>query len=285
MYRVDGEPADQIPADDRGLQFGDGLFETIAVVGGKPALLDDHLERLRRDTERLGLPTPDVRALAAEANELARHADGCGVLKILLTAGSGGRGYLRPDPVRLRRILSLHPRPAYPQEHWDPGIPVALTDVRLAAQPLLGGIKHLNRLEQTLARQAWSHGDWGEGLVQDASGHVIEGTMSNLFAIRSGQVVTPDLTRCGVAGVMRGAVIRRLRQRGWTVAETTLSQSDLVAADEVFVCNSVVGVWPVTRIGETPLPGRGELIASLQQWIAGDGIACTPHCCTSQGGA
>lgn len=280
MYRVDGEPTDQVPADDRGLQFGDGLFETIAVVGGRPALLDEHLERLQQDAARLGLPTPDGGALAAEARDLARHAPGCGVLKILLTAGSGGRGYLRPEPVCLRRILSLHPRPPYPQWHWDTGIPVAVTDVRLAEQQMLGGIKHLNRLEQTLARRAWSQGDWGEGLVRDAGGHVIEGTMSNVFAVRNGRLVTPALSRCGVAGVMRGAIMRHLLDQSRPVAETSLSTFDLASADEVFVCNSVVGVWPVTRIGETPAPGRGEVIASLQEWIDAEALACTPHCCT-----
>ncbi|WP_290652255.1 aminodeoxychorismate lyase [Aquisalimonas sp.] len=275
-YLIDGAASAQLPADDRGLQFGDGLFETVAVVDGYPRLLEAHLQRLTRDAVALGLPEPDPDLIASEAVSLAAWAGDCGVLKILWTGGSGGRGYARPQKPSPRRILSLHPAPAHPRRYWEQGVRATVTTVRLARQPLLAGIKHLNRLEQVLARAQWDGQDAAEGLMRDEAGHVVEGTMSNLFIVREGAVITPDLTGCGIAGVMRRTLMDYLSRQGRPVAEQNVDQAVLGAADEVFVCNSVNGVWPVCEVAGSARWPVGPVTRELQHWIDEQGHACTP---------
>lgn len=275
-YLVDGAASAQLPADDRGLQFGDGLFETVAVVDGCPRLLEAHLQRLTRDAVSLGLPQPDPDLIGGEAASLAAWAGDCGVLKILWTGGSGGRGYARPQKPDPRRILSLHPAPTHPSGHWEQGVRAAITTVRLARQPHLAGMKHLNRLEQVLARAQWDGQDVAEGLMRDEAGHLVEGTMSNLFIVRDGAVITPDLSECGIAGVMRRTLMDHLSRQGRPVAERSLDQAVLSAADEVFVCNSVNGVWPVSEVAGVASWPVGPVTRELQQWIDEQGYACTP---------
>lgn len=275
MYLVDGADRDELPADDRGLQFGDGLFETMAVVDGRPVFLDKHLDRLGRGASALGLPEPDAERLAAEAQHLT-HATGHGVLKILYTAGSGGRGYGRPEPVQPRRILSLHAAPSHPAERWHSGIRVTVSRVRLAHQPAVAGIKHLNRLEQVLARRQSDQAGVAEGLMRDQYGHFIEATMSNLFLVIGGEVRTPFLESCGVVGIMRNAIMAHLVDQGFEAEEELVDDADLGRASEVFLCNSINGVWPVTHVDDVAVGSIGPVTRRLQEWIDRERLACTP---------
>lgn len=275
MYLVDGADRDELPADDRGLQFGDGLFETVAVVDGWPVFLDKHLDRLGRGASALGLPEPDAERLAAEAQHLT-HATGHGVLKILYTAGSGGRGYGRPEPVQPRRILSLHAAPSHPAERWHSGIRVTVSRVRLAHQPAVAGIKHLNRLEQVLARRQSDQAGVAEGLMRDQYGHFIEATMSNLFLVIGGEVRTPFLESCGVVGIMRNAIMAHLVDQGFEAEEELVDDADLGRASEVFLCNSINGVWPVTHVDDVAVGSIGPVTRRLQEWIDRERLACTP---------
>ena len=276
MRWIDGVASDDLPADDRGLQFGDGLFETVAVVDRAPRLLDAHLDRLDHGARSLGLPPPDRQTLRDEARTLSAQGAACGVLKIIWSAGSGGRGYARPDTPSPRRILSFHPAPANPADHWHSGVIVALCQLRLARQPALARLKHLNRLEQVLARAEWAGSDAAEGLMLDQDGRVIEGTMSNLFAVDGGTVVTPVLDGAGVAGVMRGAIMERLTQQGMAVRERELTVDALSQCEEVFVCNSINGVWPVRELRQARTWPVGPVTRQLQAWIDEQRLACTP---------
>jgi 4-amino-4-deoxychorismate lyase len=242
---INGEPAERVSFRDRGLQYGDGLFETIAVQEGTPLLWERHLERLRRDASRLALPVPDGGCLADEARRLCAGAERA-VLKIIVTRGDAGRGYAPPPAAVPTRILSLTPWPVHPPEAAEKGVAVRFCETRLGSNPRLAGIKHLNRLEQVLARREWE-GEFAEGLMQDESGNVIEGTMSNLFVVTSGIVSTPDLGRCGVAGVMRGWVRDRL---AGAVRVVPLGCDEVLQVDEIFLTNSVIGVWPVSRLAD-----------------------------------
>lgn len=275
MYLVDGADRDELPADDRGLQFGDGLFETVAVVDGRPVFLHEHLDRLGRGASALGLPEPDAERLAAEAQQLARAA-GHGVLKILYTAGSGGRGYARPKPVQPRRILSLHAAPSHAADRWHSGIRVTVSRVRLAHQPVVAGIKHLNRLEQVLARRQSDEAGVAEGLMRDQYGHFIEGTMSNLFLVIGGEVRTPFLESCGVVGIMRNAIMTHLADQGLEAEEQLVDDADLGRASEMFLCNSINGVWPVTHVDDVAVGSIGPVTRRLQEWIDRERLACTP---------
>lgn len=276
MYLVDGAPCEHLPVDDRGLQFGDGLFETIAVVAGHPRLMDRHLERLARGASALALPSPDQDCIRSEIVRLAAGGPACGVIKVVWTAGSGGRGYARPDPVTPRRIIGSHPAPSHPPAHWFDGITASVVTTPLAHQPRLAGIKHLNRLEQTLARTEWQGSDDAEGLMCDQGGRFIEGTMSNLFLVAGSQVVTPRLDHCGIAGVMREAIMDWLAAEGIPAVEEPVHAEDLRKASEVFVCNSINGVWPVRRVRRIGDWEVGSVARKLQDWLDREELACTP---------
>lgn len=247
---IDGVPVGTIPAADRGLQYGDGLFETIAVVEGRPRLWERHVERLRAGCERLAIPMPPEGQLAEEASRLTRRADRAdrAVLKLILTRGEGGRGYRPPDSPRPRRILRLTPWPDYPEAWRSDGVRVRYCETRLGHQPLLAGLKHLNRLEQVLARAEWSDPDVAEGLMLDLDGRVVEGTQTNLFALLEGRLVTPPLNRCGVAGVVREVAIESAAAVGFEVVESVLLPEQLAAADGLFLTSSLAGIWPIREL-------------------------------------
>lgn len=240
---VDGQPAQQIPLSDRGLAYGDGLFETIAVRAGRMPLLERHLARLAEGCRRLALPLEP----GLVQDELQRFAAelGQGVAKLIITRGDGLRGYGAPQPTQCRRILTGNPLPAYPSAHRQQGIALYPCRTRLARQPLLAGLKHLNRLEQVLARSEWQDVRYAEGLMRDTRGLLIEGVFSNLFLVRGAVLQTPDLQRCGVAGTLRAELLARAQAAGITLQVRDLSLQDLRVADEVFMCNSLYGIWPV----------------------------------------
>jgi len=260
---VDGKPADTIPLDDRGLQYGDGLFETLAVQSGKVLFAERHLARLAEGCKRLGFPAVDRQQIRQEFDALAADAP-TGVLKLTLTRGSSQRGYAADNDAVVRRILCLSDFPLWPGDPANRGIRARLCCTQLALQPQLAGLKHLNRLEQVLARREWQDEAIREGLLCDTQEHVIEGTMSNLFCVIDGVLRTPRLDHCGVAGVMRSVIIDLAGEADIPVEIGTLSRQDIRQAEELFVCNSLIGLWPIISIdtlGEYPV---GALTRYLQ---------------------
>ncbi|MDI2591351.1 aminodeoxychorismate lyase [Pseudomonas sp. 681] len=258
---VDGQPADALSLKDRGLAYGDGLFETIAVRGGQPMLLDRHLARLAEGCSRLAIAADH----ALIRSELLAYAGalGEGVLKLILTRGDSLRGYA-PDPSACaRRILQGNPPSVYPAALGEEGIRLFPCATRLSTQPLLAGLKHLNRLEQVIARSEWQDTEHAEGLMLDHAGRVIEGVFSNLFLVRDGVLMTADLKRCGVAGVMRAELLFQAESAAIPTQITDITLDQLQWADEVFVCNSVYGVWPVRAYAALSWP-VGPLTRKLQ---------------------
>ena len=244
---IDGQPAEALPLTDRGLHYGDGLFETLAVREGSIRRLEMHLERLQEGCARLGMPKPDERQVRRELDAACRGQSKA-VLKLMLTRGSGGRGYRPQAQPSITRILFRYPWPDYPTDWTERGIELRICRTRLGLNPALAGLKHLNRLEQVMARAEWGEGPQ-EGLMLDAEGSVVEGTMTNLFASSAeGQLVTPDLALTGVAGVTRRHILERARGEGLAVEVRSLTLDELLESREIFVCNSIAGVWPVQRI-------------------------------------
>jgi 4-amino-4-deoxychorismate lyase len=244
---IDGVPADAIPVADRGLQYGDGLFETIAVVNGDPCLWGRHLARLRAGCARLAIPPPPDDQLTTEALRLTRGIDRA-VLKVIVTRGDGGRGYRPAVTPKPRRILGLGPWPSHPDAWATQGVRVRYCRTRLSHQPLLAGLKHLNRLEQVLARAEWDDPAVPEGLMLDSDGLVVEGTQSNVFAVAGGRLLTPLLDQCGVAGVVRDLVLAQARALGLAVVEAALEPALIEAADALFLTSSLIGIWPVREL-------------------------------------
>ncbi|ABI56767.1 aminodeoxychorismate lyase [Alkalilimnicola ehrlichii MLHE-1] len=275
---VNGVPCDRIAVNDRGLAYGDGLFETIAVVAGRPRLWEAHLDRLRAGCARLQLPEPPAEPLWREARALCRQQPtGHGLLKLLYTRGSGGRGYAPPAEPEGTRILTLHPWPDWPETHWRNGIELFLCQTRLARQPLLAGLKHLNRLEQVLARSEWSDERWAEGLVRDGEGWLIEGTASNLFGVAGETLITPPLDDCGVAGVMRRNIMLLSDELQIPYEVTPVDPNALRGMDEVFVSNSLAGIWPVRGLSDgTVWAAPGPVTRRLQQALCAQGVVPGP---------
>lgn len=262
MLLLNGESRHCIEVTDRGFQYGDGLFETIAVVNGTPLFLHQHLQRLALGCQTLLIPCPDFSLLKSEARQLTSNAAQA-VLKLIVTRGSGGRGYRQPPEILPTRLFSLHPHPGYSQQFQDSGIKLRFCRKQLAINPDLARIKHLNRLEQVLARAEWQDDDIQEGLMLDSEQRVVEGTMSNLFWMKQGILHTPLLDQCGIAGIVRELVIELARSAGMVVVEDRASREDVLTADELFVTNSIIGIWPVRQLEDQRF-GIGNITRRLQ---------------------
>jgi 4-amino-4-deoxychorismate lyase len=258
---VDGRPGETLSSLDRGLAYGDGLFETIAVCHARPRLLEYHLQRLADGCRRLSIPL-DAKLLRAELLAFTGEL-GEGVAKLIVTRGDAGRGYAPPAEAEPRRLLLGSPWPSYPDANATQGIELFPCATRLAEQPLLAGLKHLNRLEQVIARGEWQDPRFAEGLMRDLSGRVVEGVFSNLFLVRQGRLITADLGRCGVAGVMRRWLLEQAAARQIAVEIRDIDYAELFRADELFLCNSLYGIWPVCRLDRHDWP-VGALTRKLQ---------------------
>jgi 4-amino-4-deoxychorismate lyase len=248
-YR-DGRACDTVSADDRGVHYGDGLFETVAIRDGAPRLWDYHVERLQTGAARLGLASPGETLLRAGLDtalaQTPTDTRRC-VAKIVLTAGPGPRGYRRTGEGSVTVLTGISDARRIPDARYRDGIDLRLCNTRLAIQPQLAGMKTLNRLEQVLARNEWSDESVFEGITLDTDGRVICGTMSNVFLISGQQLLTPALTRCGVSGVMRRHLLTLLDNAGIDCQVRDVDVRELWAADGLFISNSQFGVLPARR--------------------------------------
>lgn len=263
---INGARQTHIDVADRGFQYGDGLFETLEVLQGIPLFLEHHLDRLQTGCERLQIPMPDRHLLIREACELTAHAAQA-VLKIIITRGPGGRGYLQPETIQTTRLLALSPYPDFPRHYQTDGVVVRFCRHRLGMNPDLAGIKHMNRLEQILARAEWKGERFQEGLMINQQGHVIEGTMSNVFYYHRHKLKTPPVDQCGVAGIVRALVVNEAMRLSIDVQECYFTPEQLLQADEIFVTNSIIGIWPVNSLADKKF-ACGPVTRKLQQMFA-----------------
>jgi 4-amino-4-deoxychorismate lyase len=256
---VNGLPGDTVNALDRGLSYGDGLFETIRFIGDSAPLWSRHMHRLDESCRRLQLPEPAALQLLRDACAVA-HDMPQSAVRITLTRGMGTRGYAPPVSPQITRVVAAFEPPAMDREVYVEGVRLRVCTTRLAEQPLLAGMKHLNRLEQVLARAEWNDPAIAEGVLCDASGRVISATMANLFAVVNGRLMTPAVDRCGVAGVARAEVLA-------VYPETEIGDlmlDDLQEASEVFLSSSVRGILPVCSLNGRDYV-RGDMTRHLQR--------------------
>ncbi len=270
-WLINGVADDRISITDRGFTYGDGLFETIAVRDGQARFLDYHLDRLLDGATRLMLAAPERELFTAEATDLIK---GCkyGTLKIMLTRGTGQRGYAPPDDATPTRILGLLPGVRPDQEKYTDGIAVRHCSTPIGRNPAIAGMKTLGRLEQVLARAEWRDASIAEGLMSTADGIVICGTMSNLFLVQDGALVVPDLATCGINGVMRRVVLERAQRIGLQWRLDDVQRDALTRADEVFVTNSQIGLWPVRRVDDRTFP-VGPVTRHLMNELVDAGVS------------
>lgn len=236
---------------DRGFTYGDGLFETCRIHAGKISLWDYHLKRLVESAARLKIPL-DLEQLQDYSKQLFDAAQvqaiTAGVFKIIVTRGIGGRGYRMPDVISPTYCLGIFPAQPLSTDFYLNGADVRICEQRLSNNQSLAGLKHLNRLEHILARSEWQD-EFAEGLLLDANNLVIEGTVSNLFIVKNNQLITPDLNSAGVAGIMRRVIIEQLAPvLTINVVVQNITLSLVQSADEIFLTNSVFGIWPVRSL-------------------------------------
>jgi 4-amino-4-deoxychorismate lyase len=265
MILINGEQTDRINVLDRGLQYGDGLFETIACRHGQLELFDLHLARLQLGCQRLNIATDFWPDLTAQLQQLSNHSNQNLIIKVIVTRGVGGRGYRAATDSKPSWIISTHPYPDYPEQNSQ-GITARLCEQTVAESKNLAGLKHLNRLEQVLARNEWSDLKIAEGLMFNLRDELIEGTMSNVFAVLDNSLLTPDLSLAGVAGVMREHVIATAKKLGIRVKQTVIRKQQLAEFDELFVTNSIIKIWPVIKLDTIDYP-HGHITQQIQAAI------------------
>jgi len=274
MMMINGDWSSRVDALDRGLQYGDGLFETVLLLDHGPVLWPAHLQRLLAGARQLGIPL-DAQKLENEVTEflsgcVRNHPDDThGILKVIVTRGSGGRGYRPPGSPEISRILQWHRMPDGVLAQRRDGIAVTACRQPVSINPVLAGLKHLNRLDQVLASRELRP-PFEEGLMCDPDGLLVEGTRSNVFLIQDGVLRTPSVERCGVAGIIRATLLEGAPNVGLDTAVVSAGPRMLLQADELFVCNSVAGILPVRELvlGEsTRSYAPGPLTRGLQHWL------------------
>ena len=247
---VRGKRSASLSIDDRATQYGDGLFETIAIRDNVPRLWSYHAERLTTGCDRLGIQAPDSVALEEQLHAAIEDSAANGAYataKIIVSAGVGTRGYRRHER-RASIIIGIAEASALPASSYSGGVAVRICRTKLALQPQLAGIKTLNRLEQVLARREWDDESIFEGVTLDADGRVICGTMSNVFLIRDNRLVTPAITRCGISGVMRRHLLAVATAAGIHCDVRDVARDEIAESGGLLLTNSLIGALPVRDV-------------------------------------
>ena len=272
-YLINGSFDQAISVFDRGFSYGDGVFRTMKIHNGLPASWPFHYQKLVADCAAIGIVCPSAELLMGDLQKLFEKElfseDLTQVAKIIITRGEGERGYAPPTITVPTRAVIKSKLPHYAESNYDKGVQLHVCDIRLAAQPKLAGIKHLNRLENVLARMEWREDAIFDGLLLDQSGNVIECTMSNIFVRSGSELATPDLSLCGVSGITRQRILGLGGVLGLNVVVQTLTLEQLLQADEVIICNSLFSVFQVTKINNRTWPQQ-NLAVKIRAVVAND---------------
>ena len=259
---VNGEISSLVETSNRGLNYGDGIFETLLVHAGRPRRWQGHMDRLGIGCERLGLTMPPQSILLREVQTVSAGLIDA-VVKIVITRGGQARAYMPPEGENYVRIVSAHRYPDGVAELARKGVRARICDLRLAIQPALGGMKHLNRLEQVLASAELRESGAAEGILLDREEHVVCAVSANIFLVMEDRLLTPRLDLCGVRGVVRSHILAGFGAR---CEQRRVTLDMLQEADEVFICNTVKGIVPVTAIDEQEFQ-IGLVTRELQTWL------------------
>jgi 4-amino-4-deoxychorismate lyase len=267
---VNGKRSELVSVNDRGFMYGDGVFDTMRFTQRRPLLWERHVARLQEGLQRLGLPGVDEDILVHEAHAVIDASElEAGALKIVLTSGAGERGYARPRQMTITRVVSAYPINRWPGIIYNQGAQLMFCRMRITRNPRLAGIKHLNRLEQVMARTEITNDEIREGVMLDDTGNIISGTMSNIFLISGKELLTPDISGGGVKGIVRGLLLDKAGEMGFSAAVRNVTREDLEAADECIITNSLIGVCPVKGINQFDFqigPHSTSLMNSFKQY-------------------
>lgn len=253
---INGTAGDRIVCTDRGLQYGDGVFRTALIHQGRLTDASRQLGKLHDDACAIGLKPPAQTLWLEDIEQLVAMGQENAAVKFMLTRGNGSRGYYAASDLQVTRISAAFPFQPPPAANWHQGVSMFICSTRWGKNPQLAGIKHLNRLDQVLARNEFGS-EHPEGLMLDLEEHIISGTMSNIFLVRQGRLFTPAITDCGIEGVMRSRVLELAKTQHIDTEIRALTLDDLFESEEVFLTNSLIGIWPVNKVTEhTWAPGR-----------------------------
>jgi len=263
LIAVNGVIGAQVSPLDRGFAYGDGVFETCRMINAKIPLWDFHKERLLNSCEKLSIKV-ELQLIQTQLDDLISSLgadDLNATIKITITRGQGGRGYNVPNDVSPTIVIGVFAAASFPEYYFSKGVSTQICKLRLSRSQYLAGLKHLNRLEQILARAEWNDENIAEGILFDTHNYLVEGVFSNIFLVKNSELFTPDLSESGVAGVMRRVIVENIAPE--LAIKTHIGRydfQDLINADEVFLCNSNYGIWPVREI----------LMEQPKGFIAGD---------------
>ena len=246
---VNGTQQSHIDIENRGLAYGDGLFTTAKIQQGHIQYLKAHIERLFLGCEKLGITPPSQEKLIKQLTAVAKNYS-LAVLKVMITANSGGRGYARATSNDHDLIIMVYDYPHHYDELANTGLTLGLSSQQMGINPMLAGLKHLNRLEQVLLREELSTRSEDDLLVTNINNEVIEATSANLFFYLNDKLYTPDVNQSGVNGIMRQAILQCYPDT--IVKPVTLH--DITKAQAMFICNCVMGVMPVVTFNGLKLP-------------------------------
>ena len=249
MFQINGKLTNKINIKDRAVQYGDGVFETIAVKENLLEFWKEHYHRLNKGCKILKIRCPSELFLRNEIFKfLEKIKKKKFVLKIIISRGEGGRGYNPPKKANPTRIMGVYDWPNYPEKNLEKGIIMGVCKTRISTQPYLSKIKHLNRLEQIIARSEWQKKSISESLMLDFNDYVIEGTTSNVFGVKKNIFYTPLVKLSGIEGIIRNVILKILKKKKERYKEKNIKLKELLNFDEIFICNSIFGIWPVKQI-------------------------------------
>ena len=251
-YLINGSFDHTISPFDRGFAYGDGVFRTLVMREGVPESWPQHYQKLVADCAAINIVCPNAELLMSDLQQLflmdAQSEEKSSIAKIIITRGEGNRGYTPPPITAPMRVVTKSAMPQYPEERFSQGVNLIVCETRLAAQPLLAGIKSLNRLENVLARMEWQESTIADGILLDNENNVIECTSANIFARFGNTLITPSLTQCGVAGITRQRIIDLAHTIALKIAIEPFNLEKLMSADEVIICSSLYGAWQVKTV-------------------------------------
>ncbi|MFT6394710.1 MAG: 4-amino-4-deoxychorismate lyase [Methylophilaceae bacterium] len=245
---VNGSFSAPISPLDRGFAYGDGVFRTIKIINGLPEHWPMHYQTLFADCSAIGIVCPSADTFISDFKKIFDIDEFSAVVKIIVTRGEGERGYNPPAVTTPMRVMIKSSMPDYPEVNFSEGVVLHLCDTRITHQPKLAGIKHLNRLDNVLARMEWHDPKVAEGVMLDMEGNVIECTAANIVARYGDTLITPKLDQCGVAGITRKQILAHAKRLELNTAIERMNLKDLHSADEVVICNSLFGAWQVRKL-------------------------------------
>ena len=263
-----GELAEQIDISDRGFQFSDGFFETILLAEGKAPLIAEHKARIKQSAQRLRINVDDglIDSTVSLAIDSVKNAQA--ILKIIVTRGSGGQGYKGSMVTQANIAGVLRDYSPLPVTALKSGVEVMCCEYVLPSNPVLAGMKLLGSMNYVMASFELSESNAFEGLLCDDEGFYVEGTRTNLWLVKGNRIITPDLSRCGVAGVMRRYILdyaRSLENIEWDFRR--VDETLLMTCDEIFLTNAVFGVIPVCAILNKRELKPGKITQRLMAWL------------------